>query len=562
MNASNRFSPEKTLIVGGVAGGASAAARLRRLREDMEIILLERGEFISFANCGLPYYIGGVIGREDALTLQTPESFRSRFDVEVRIFSEVLAIDRKNKQVTVRRTDTGETYTEGYDKLILAPGAEPVRLPVPGGDLPHVHTLRTIPDSAEIRRYIREKGAKNAVIAGGGYIGLEMAENLHQLGLHVTVVELSDHVLAPFDADIACEIHAHLRKNGVELFCGRGVAEITPREVILSDGHRIPADLVISAVGVFPESGLAKDCGLELGVRGTIRVNEYHQTTDPDIYAVGDAAEVTHFVSGRKAFIPLAGPANKQGRLVADHIAGRAKPYKGTQGTSIVGVFGMTAACTGLGEKALAAEGLPYEVTYTFSASHAGYYPGAEPMAIKLLFSPEDGRLYGAQVVGFSGADKRLDILATALRAGMTVRDLTELELAYAPPYSSAKDPVNIAGYAAENLLDGLCKAWRWEKLDELNPAQVTFLDVRTPYETARGTLPHSVQIPLDELRERIHELDSSKPVYVNCQSGLRSYYACRILSQRGFDCYNMTGGYRLYALLRENAAYLQESPR
>ena len=541
----------KVVVVGGVAGGASAAARLRRLDESAEIIMFERGEYISFANCGLPYYIGGEITDRAALTLQTPQSFHSRFHVDVRINSEVTAIDPKAKQVTVRSKDRGE-YTESYDKLILSPGAAPIRPPMEGADNERVFTLRNIPDTYKIRGYVEEQHPKSAVVVGGGYIGVEMAENLKNAGVDVTIVELADHVIAPLDYDMACDVHRYLKEKGVGLILQNGVQSIREEggalRLTLSDGE-IDTDLVIMAVGVRPDTALAKEAGLELNRRGAIVVDEHMLTSDPDIYAVGDAVEVTDFVTGEKAYIPLAGPANKQGRIAADNICGIPTTYKNTQGSAVLKIFDMTVATTGVNERAAKAAGLDYDKVYTFSNSHASYYPGSTGMSIKTLYEKGTGKILGAQIVGFDGVDKRCDVLATAIRAGMTAKDLTELELCYAPPFGSAKDPVNFVGYVIENTLAGRVKNFFWDDVAKLpRDGSVTLLDVRTDLERENGqNIDGFIHIPVDELRERVGELDKSKPVYIHCRTGLRSYVACCMLAGLGFDCYNLSGGWRLY---------------
>ena len=541
----------KVVVVGGVAGGASAAARLRRLDESAEIIMFERGEYISFANCGLPYYIGGEITDRAALTLQTPQSFHSRFHVDVRINSEVTAIDPKAKQVTVRSKDRGE-YTESYDKLILSPGAAPIRPPMEGADNERAFTLRNIPDTYKIRGYVEEQHPKSAVVVGGGYIGVEMAENLKNAGVDVTIVELADHVIAPLDYDMACDVHRYLKEKGVGLILQNGVQSIREEDgalrLTLSDGE-IDTDLVIMAVGVRPDTALAKEAGLELNRRGAIVVDEHMLTSDPDIYAVGDAVEVTDFVTGEKAYIPLAGPANKQGRIAADNICGIPTTYKNTQGSAVLKIFDMTVATTGVNERAAKAAGLDYDKVYTFSNSHASYYPGSTGMSIKTLYEKGTGKILGAQIVGFDGVDKRCDVLATAIRAGMTAKDLTELELCYAPPFGSAKDPVNFVGYVIENTLAGRVKNFFWDDVAKLpRDGSVTLLDVRTDLERENGQyIDGFIHIPVDELRERVGELDKSKPVYIHCRTGLRSYVACCMLAGLGFDCYNLSGGWRLY---------------
>lgn len=541
----------KVVIVGGVAGGASAAARLRRLDESAEIIMFERGEYISFANCGLPYYIGGEITKKSALTLQTPQSFNARFNVDVRVNSEVTSIDPKAKTVTVRSKDRGE-YTESYDKLILSPGAAPIRPPMEGADNARVFTLRNIPDTIKIREYVEEEFPESAVVVGGGYIGVEMAENLKNAGVAVTIVELADHVIAPLDYDMACDVHRYLKEKGVGLILKNGVQAIKEEggklKLTLSDGE-IETDMVIMAVGVRPDTALAKDAGLELNKRGAIVVNEHMLTSDPDIYAVGDAVEVTDFVTGEKAYIPLAGPANKQGRIAADNICGIPTTYRNTLGSAVLKIFDMTVATTGVNERAAKAAGLDYDKVYTYSNSHASYYPGSTGMSIKTLYEKGTGKILGAQIVGFDGVDKRCDVLATAIRAGMTAKDLTELELCYAPPFGSAKDPVNFVGYVIENTLAGRVKNFFWDDVAKLpRDGSVTLLDVRTDLERENGQyIEGFIHIPVDELRARAGELDKSKPVYIHCRTGLRSYVACCMLAGMGFDCYNLSGGWRLY---------------
>ena len=547
----------KIVIVGGVAGGASAAARLRRLDERAKVVLFERGEHISFANCGLPYYIGGEITDEEELTLQTPESFHARFHVDVRVWSEITAIDKGAKTVTVQNHSTGETYTESYDKLILSPGAAPIKPNMEGIESDKVFTLRNIPDTFKIKNYIDTNRPKRATVVGGGYIGVEMAENLHAAGLQVTLIEAQDQLLAPLDYDMACDVHRYVRRKGVTLLLDNGVRAVADQgdtlALTLQEGE-VQTDMLILAIGVRPESDLAVAAGLRVNERGCIVVNDHMQTSDPDIFAVGDAVEVTDFVSGQKRFIPLAGPANKQGRIAADVISGLNSRYTGTQGSAIVKVFDMTVASTGINEKTAKQLGLSYDKSFTYSASHAGYYPGATFMAVKTVFEPGTGKILGAQIVGFDGADKRADVFATAIRAGMTAFDLTQLELCYAPPYSSAKDPVNMAGFVMENLLTGKVRNFHWHDVDALpRDGSVTLLDVRTPTEYEKGTIDGFFNIPLDELRGRLSELDPTKPIYVICQIGLRGYLAARILSQNGFDTYNLSGGYRLYQSISDN---------
>ncbi|HOV69992.1 MAG TPA: FAD-dependent oxidoreductase [Clostridia bacterium] len=539
---------KRVLIVGGVAGGATAAARLRRLDESAEIIIFERGNYISYANCGLPYYIGGVITDKDDLILQTPESFSRRFNIDVRVNSEVVKIDRSKREVQVVDHTNRTEYTSKYDFLILSPGAAPIVPHIKGADLERVFTLRTIPDTYKISDFIQNEHPRRAVIVGGGYIGMEMAENLHRRGLEVEIVELADHVIGPLDAEMAAAVHRHIVKNGVGLHLKVGVEEIeNGLKVKLSNGETLLADMVILAVGIAPESKLARDCGLEIGASGGIKTDMRMKTSDERIYAVGDAVEVTDFVTSLPALIPLASPANKQGRIAAENISGRATEYKATQGSAVIKVFDMTVAITGANERALKRAGIPYEKVYTYGPSHASYYPDSKTMCIKTLFDKRNGRLLGAQITGYEGADKRCDVLATALRAGMTVSELTELELCYAPPYSSAKDPVNMAGYVADNVVKGDHKIFHWHDVASLDTRKVTLLDVRTSQEYRNGHIEGSINIELDALRDRMHEIEKEKPVYVLCEIGLRGYIACRILAQNGYDAYNLSGGYRLY---------------
>lgn len=537
----------KTIIIGGVAGGASAAARLRRLDETTEIIILERGEFVSFANCGLPYYIGGTITDKENLTLQTPESFHSRFRIDVRVCNEAVKIDPKTKTVTVKDLRSGETYEESYDSLILSPGAEPIKPNIEGIDRDTVFTLRNIPDTLKIKNYIDTVKPKSVVIIGGGYIGAEMAENLSDAGLEVSVVELADHLIASLDFDMAADVHRYIKNKGIRLYLQNGVTAVRDHTVVLQKGE-IPADMVILSVGVRPETALAKACGIRLNARASIIVDSRMKTNLPDIYAVGDAVEVKDFITNHPAFIPLAGPANKQGRIAADNIAGYDSVYTGTQGSAVLKLFDMTVATTGLSEKSAKAAGMDYDKTYTYSASHASYYPGASNMSVKVLWEKETHKLLGAQIVGFDGVDKRMDVLATAIRFGAKVTDLANLELCYAPPFGSAKDPVNMAGFVAENVISGKMKQFFWHDVENLpRDGSVTLLDVRTKTEVACGMIDGFIHIPLDSLRENLHLIPKEKPVYVHCHSGLRSYIACRILTGNGYDCYNLAGGWRLY---------------
>lgn len=543
----------KIVIIGGVAGGASAAARLRRLDERAEIIVFERSGFVSYANCGLPYYIGGTIEDESDLTLQTPQSFWRRFRIDARVHHEVTAIDRENRTVTVRNLETGAVFAESYDKLVLSPGAVPVRPKLPGIESARIETLRTVEDTLRIRETVVGQKLRSAVVVGGGFIGVEMAENLRELGLDVRLVEMQPQVLGQFDADMASFLHAHLRKHGVELLLGRAVSGFADTEtgvrVQFSDSTETEADLVLLAIGVAPDSTLAREAGLSLGARGSIAVNDRMQTSDPDIYAVGDAVEIFHRVTGQRTTVPLAGPANKQGRIAADNICGIPSGFTGSQGSSVMKAFDLTVATTGLTEKASRTAGLDCDAVILTPPSHATYYPGSHPIALKVVFEKPGGRIVGAQAIGREGVDKRIDVLAVAVRARMTARDLTELDLAYAPPYSSAKDPVNMAGYAIENLLDGLVEQVRWsEALDAAGmPRGRVLVDVRTDAEHARGHVEGALHIPLDELRDRLGELPRDATLYVHCQTGLRSYLACRILAQHGFACKNVAGGYSLW---------------
>ncbi len=542
----------KTVIIGGVAGGASAAARLRRLDERAEIVILERGWFISYANCGLPYYVGGTIENRSALTLQTPESFTRRFNVDVRVRHEAVGIDPAGKIVTVRNLTDGRLYEESYDSLILSPGAEPIVPRMPGVEGERIFTLRTIPDALAIRAYVEAQHPRSAVVVGGGMIGTEMAENLTAAGIAVTVVELQDHVIAPLDFEMAADVHQYLESRGIRLMLGRAVTAVEPQGEALRvklGRETVDTDMLVLSVGVRPESDLAQRAGLQLTDRGAIVTDSHMRTSAPDIYAVGDAVQVHDFVAGDSAYVPLAGPANKQGRIAADNICGISSEYAGAQGSAVVKLFDMTVAVTGLNERAAQAKGIDYDKTYTYSASHAGYYPGATNMSIKILWERDSLRLLGAQIVGFEGVDKRMDVLATAIRLGAKVTDLKELELVYAPPFGSAKDPVNMAGYVAENVVTGKLKQFFWDQVDDLpRDGSVTLLDVRMPGEVAAGHIEGFRPIPLDELRGRLDELPKDKPIYVHCHSGLRSYLACCILRGNGFDCYNLAGGWRLYA--------------
>ncbi|MDK2745313.1 MAG: FAD-dependent oxidoreductase [Nitrospira sp. BO4] len=554
------MSNTRLIIVGGVAGGASAAARARRLCEDCDIIMFERGPYVSFANCGLPYFVGGEIAEQDSLLVQTPESLRARFNLDVRIKTEVIRLHRAARRIRVREVDTGREYEETYDALILSTGASPLKPPIPGIERPHHFVVRDIPDVEKIIAWSNDCQGCRAVVVGGGYIGLEMAEQLRHRGFGVTVVEALPQVMTPLDPEMAAWLHADLRANGVALHLNDPVVSFEPPSeqeparasiVVLKSGQRLRADSVILGLGVKPEVGLAEDAGLEIGKQGGIRVNEHLRTSDPYIWAVGDAIEVRDGVTGQWALIPLAGPANRQGRIAADNILGRPSRYEHTWGTAILRLFTLTAACTGANEKSLRRAAIPFQAIHLHPGSHAGYYPGAEPIALKVLFAPDTGKLLGAQAIGHESVDKRIDVLATALKAGMTVHDLAELELAYAPPYGSAKDPVNLAGMAAQNVLAGDVALAQWNEVASLNRSTTLLLDVRHSDERARGFIPGSSHIPLDELRQRLSELPRDREIIVYCQSGQRSYIAARILSHHGFHVRNLTGSYRTWQAIQ-----------
>lgn len=553
----------KTVIIGGVAGGATAAARLRRLDENAEIIIIERSGYVSYANCGLPYYIGGEITDRRELTLQTPKSFASRFNIDVRIHSEALSIDRSSKTVHIRSLEDGREYDESYDKLILSPGAHPAVPEYEGVDSKRIMTLRTVEDTFRIYDYIAENNPRTAVITGGGFIGLEMAENLTRRGISVTIIQRGNHVMPTLDDDMAASVHSYIRSNRIDLKTNTNVTAFRDENdstFVLTDKYEpLRADLIIMAVGVVPESRLAKEAGLELGLKGAISADPHMMTSDSDIYAVGDAVEVTHFVSGKKAVISLAGPANKQGRIAADNICGINSTYKGSQGSSVLKLFDMTIASTGCTEKTARLYGYDYDYVTLTAASHASYYPGARSMIIKVIFEKSSGKILGAQITGYDGVDKRIDVLATAIRAGMTAFDLTELDLAYAPPYSSAKDPVNMAGYIIENILTGKVRQLHWKEALEGNGYM---LDARTDAEYVYGHIDGAIHIPLDSLRAHIDEIPRDKPVYVYCHSGLRSYIACRILSQNGIECFNISGGYGFYQTVERGLCPSQEGTR
>lgn len=547
----------KILVVGGVAGGASVAARLRRLSEDDEIIMFERGEYISFANCGLPYYIGGVIQERQKLLVQTVEKMSKRFNLDIRILSEVININKEEKTIVVKNVVTNETYEESYDVLILSPGSKPIVPPIPGIETAKaLFTLRNVPDTDRIKGYIDENKPHRAAVIGGGFIGVEMAENLRERGLDVTLVEMNNQVMPPIDYEMAAYVHEHMTKHGVQLILEDGVEAFEEDGAVirLKSGTKIHTDMIILSIGVEPESSLAKEAGLELGVRNTIKVNERLQTSDPSIYAIGDAIEVKDFVTKTETMIPLAWPANRQGRLLADIIHGHADSiYKGTMGTSIAKVFELTVASTGVNEKVLQRLDFPYEVVHVQANSHAGYYPNAYPVLLKLIFNKETGEIYGAQAVGRDGVDKRIDVIATAMKAKLKVMDLPDLELSYAPPYSSAKDPVNMVGYAASNIIEGLVDTVQWHEIDEIVENGGYLIDVREPNELKQGIIKGSVNIPLDDLRDRLHEIPKDQEIYITCQLGMRGYVAARILMENGYEVKNVDGGFKLYRAVLPN---------
>ncbi|QUL56977.1 CoA-disulfide reductase [Paenibacillus tritici] len=543
------------VIIGGVAGGASAAARLRRLNEEDRIIMIERGEHVSFANCGLPYYIGETIDSRDKLFLQTPAGIQARFNIEVKVFTEVTEIDRERKEVHCRNVATGEVFQIPYDIVVLSPGAKPIVPPIPGiADAKNLFTLRNIPDTDRIKDYVDTNSLRHATVIGAGFIGLEMAENLRERGLAVTVIDRGQQILNPLDLEMVRPLEAHMRLHGVELRLNEGVEafEEQGRLLRLSSGNQLKTDIVIMAIGVSPENDLARSSGLALGVRGAVKVNASLQTSDPAIYAVGDVIEVKDRVQGFDTMVSLAWGANRQGRLAADHINGREASYTGALGTAIIKIFDLTAALTGNNEKTLKSLGVPYEAVHIHPNSHAGYYPGAAPIALKLLFNPQTGVIYGAQAVGSSGADKRIDVIATAIRSKLRADELADLELAYAPPYSSAKDPVNMAGYVASNVMEGLVRNLQWHEVDEFTRGGGLIIDVRDKAERLAGYIPGSVNIPLSELRDRLTEIPGGKEIAVSCQVGLRGYIAARMLSQYGYPVRNVDGGYKTYAAMAE----------
>ena len=555
----------KVIIVGGVAGGATAAARIRRLDEKADITVYEKSGYISYANCGLPYYIGGVIEDKEELTLQTPESFYTRFRVVMKTHHEVLSVDPEGKTVEVKNLETGEIFSDSYDKLLLSPGARPIKPAFPGISSDRIFTLRTVEDTLQIKDYITENNPRSAVVVGGGFIGIEMAENLSQAGIKVTLAEAAPQLMAPFDSDMAAFIHANVRKNNINLVLGRPVSEFKQSSekitTFLNDGSCFETDMVILAIGVAPDTALAKSAGLELGIKGSIVVNDRMETSQKDIYAVGDAVQINHFVTGQKTLVSLAGPANKQGRVAADNICGIPSTYNGAQGSSVIKIFDMTAAATGINERTAGELGLKWDKVILSPMSHAGYYPGGRLMTMKLVYEKKTYRILGCQIVGYEGVDKRIDVVAMAIRAGVKAYELADLDLAYAPPYSSAKDPVNMAGFIVENIKNGIVKQWYMEDAQSLLSGDgAVLLDVRTKGEYIRGHIDGFLNIPVDELRENLSALDKSKPVYLICQSGLRSYIAARILSGNGYDAYNFAGGFRYYDTVKNDRSLSRQS--
>ncbi len=548
-----------------LSGGATAAARIRRLDEQARIVVFERSGYISYANCGLPYYIGDVITDPEELTLQTPESFQARFRISMKVRHEVTAIHPDRKTVSVTNLENGTMFEESYDKLILSPGATPTRPRLPGVGIDKVFTLRTVEDTFRMKEYISKNHPLSAVLAGGGFIGLELAENLRELGMDVTIVQRPKQLMNPFDADMASFIHGEMRRHGVRLVLGHTVDGFAEKDhgvdVLLKDREPLHADMVILAIGVTPDTTLAKEAGLELGIRGSIVVNDRMETSIPDIYAAGDAVQVKHCVTGEDALISLAGPANKQGRIIADNICGGDSRYAGSQGSSVIKVFGMTAAATGINETHAVKAGLNADTVVLSPMSHAGYYPGGRVMTMKVVFEKETYRLLGAQIVGYEGVDKRIDVLATAIHAGLKATQLKDLDLAYAPPYSSAKDPVNMAGFMIDNISRGILRQWHLADADKLpRDGTVTLLDTRTPGEYSQGHMDGFRNIPVDELRERLDELEKGKPVYVVCQSGLRSYIASRILEGNGYETYNFSGGFRFYDAVTNDRCLIEKA--
>lgn len=546
---------KKIVIIGGVAGGATAAARLRRLDEKSEIVLFERGEYVSFANCGLPYYIGEVIEERSKLLVQTVEGISTRFNLDIHNLTEVTKINRVQKTITVTHLPTNETYEESYDSLILSPGAKPIVPPIPGlNEATNVYSLRNIPDTDKIKAVVDEQDPKEAVVVGGGFIGLEMAENLAERGIKVTVVEMADQVMAPLDFEMASIVHKHLAEKGSDLILEDGVQsfEDNGKTITLSSGKKLSSDLIILSIGVQPENSLAKDAGLAIGERGGIQVNDYLETEDESIYAIGDAIEVKDYINEGPTMIPLAGPANRQGRIAANNIYGRKENYLGTLGTSVAQIFDLTVATTGNNEKTLHRLESNFEVLHIHPASHAGYYPGSEPISLKVIFEPESGKIYGAQAVGTVGVDKRIDVIATAIAGGLTVFQLADLELAYAPPYSSAKDPVNMAGYVAENMVKDGMKTVQWHEVDQVIADGAVLIDVRGPNGFSKGSIEGAIHIPLNDLRDSLDQIPKDKEIITSCRQGLDSYVAARILKENGYNAKNLDGSWLTYSAVFE----------
>ncbi|WP_419749645.1 CoA-disulfide reductase [Terrisporobacter petrolearius] len=546
---------KKIIIVGGVAGGASTAARLRRLDENANIIMFEKGEYISFANCGLPYHIGGTISEREKLIVTSVESMSNKFNIDIRNFSEVVKIDKKNKTVTVKNHKTNEIYEENYDNLVLSPGASPIKPPISGiNDCDNLFILRNIPDTDKIKNFINENKPKHVTVVGGGFIGLEMLENLYDLGLNLTLVEASEQVMAPLDIEMASIIHEHIVDKGIQVILKDGVSsfENNGKKIVLASGKEINTDMIILSIGVKPETNIAKECGLKLNQRGAIVVDKYMKTSDNNIYALGDAVEIMDFVNKKPTMIPLAWPANRQGRIVADNICGKKSEYKGSLGSSVAKVFDYTVATTGNNEKTLKKLGINYEVIHIHPSSSASYYPGAFPISYKMTFDPKDGKIFGAQGVGINGVEKRIDIIATAIKGNLNIYDLQDVEVCYAPPYNSAKDPVNMLGYYAENIIEKNVNVIQWYEVDKLDNNNSIILDIREEFELATGVIENSINIPLTVLRHRLNEIPKNKMIYVTCQVGLRGYIACRILSQNGFDCANIDGGIKTYLAVKK----------
>lgn len=545
---------KKVVIIGGVAGGASTAARLRRLDENMEIVMFEKGEYISFANCGLPYYIGGTINEREKLIVQTVEAMSSKFNLDIRTLSEVIKIDKDSKKITVKDHRNNNEYEETYDVLVLSPGASPIKPPIKGiKECDNLFTLRNIPDTDKIKEYVDNKKPKHAVVVGGGFIGLEMAENLWDRDIKLTLVEAGDQVMAPLDIEMASIVHDHLIDKGVELILKDGVSAFSDngKKVILNSGKEIETDMIILSIGVRPETTIAKEAGLKLNERGAIVVDDYMKTSDESIYALGDAVEIIDFVNKKPTMIPLAWPANRQGRIVADNICKRNVKYKGTLGSSVAKVFDYTVATTGNNEKTLKRLGVEYEVVHIHPGSHAGYYPGSFPISLKMTFDPKTGKIFGAQGVGIDGVEKRIDVLATAIKGGLTVFDLPDVETCYAPPYNSAKDPVNMLGYYASNILEDMIETIQWHEVDDVTNNGGVIIDVREEFELVTGMMPNTINIPLGQLRDRLDEIPKDKELYATCQVGLRGYVACRLLEQHGFKCKNIDGGVKTYQFVK-----------